>query len=382
MNDVELLNETLKRIDVGMREGIGGLKDRLDTVEARLEVAEQTAAEGRTRIGAHGVPVTMGSAAVEAARGNTEFEHLRAWNHGSVRLNLDGGIRNTLTSGNTNSASVTSGITVAPVWRDYTSVFGPVVATPSILDVLPWRTTTRDMIEFVEMGITGDVGIQIKQGTEKAKVDFEGEAKTVKVAQFAAHTTASRQILDDMQEIAAVIDSTLRAKLRFKMAKEFIQGALGPTTPVSVFNGLLASAATFVANAASTVPDKIGECIAGMIGMGYQPDTIVLHPSVFFEHCQIAKSTTEELYLMGSPMQPAPPMLWGRPVCLEPSMTTTNAMVLDSRFVTLIERQAPTVLISNSHDSNFTKNLVTILAECRATLQVGTGFAVQKFSIS
>ena len=63
-------------------------------------------------------------------------------------------------------------------------------------------------------------------------------------------------------------------------------------------------------------------------------------------------------------------------------MPTTDAMVLDSRFVTLIERQAPTILISNSHGDNFTKNLLVILAECRATLQVGTGFAVQKFSIS
>lgn len=381
MNDVELLNETLKRIDVGMREGIGGLKDRLDTVEARLEVAEQTAAEGRTRIGApHGVPATMGSAAAEAARDNPEFEHLRAWNHGSVRLNLDGGIRNALTSGNANSPS--SGITVAPVWRDYTSVFGPIVSVASIIDLLNWRTTTRDVIEYVDVGITGDVGVQIKQGTEKAEVDFEGEAKTVKVAQFAAHTTASRQILDDMQEIAAVIDSTLRAKLRFKMAKEFIQGALGPTTPVSVFNGLLASAATFIPTAATSVPDKVGECIANMTAMGYQPDVIGLHPSAFFKHCQIAKSTTEGLYLMGSPAQPAPPMLWGRPVCLEPAMPTTAVMVLDSRFVALIERQAPTILISNSHNDNFTKNLVTILAECRATLQVGTGFAVQKFSIS
>src|SRR5690606_35004716 len=96
-----------------------------------------------------------------------------------------------------------------------------------------------------------------------------------------------------------------------------------------------------------------------------------------------AKTATEQAYLFGSPASPLPPALWNLPVALEPSMPAGSALVLDLSFITVLDRERVSVLLSNSHKDNFTKNLVTILGELRAGLEVldqGAVFLVEPTS--
>lgn len=131
-------------------------------------------------------------------------------------------------------------------------------------------------------------------------------------------------------------------------------------------------------HAATTFADRIGEAIAAQSSLGFQPGLIVVNPQTWFEEIATAKTQTELNYLFGSPASPLPPALWNLPVCIEPGMPTDNAMVIDTNFVTMLDRQQVSILISNSHGENFTKNLITILGELRAGLEVLNSAAVVK----
>lgn len=55
--------------------------------------------------------------------------------------------------------------------------------------------------------------------------------------------------------------------------------------------------------------------------------------------------------------------------------------MLDTSYTSVLDRQAVSVLISNSHKDYFTRNLILILAELRAGLEVLDTLAVRKTTL-
>ena len=51
-------------------------------------------------------------------------------------------------------------------------------------------------------------------------------------------------------------------------------------------------------------------------------------------------------------------------------MPQGKALIIDTSFVTLLDREQINVLLSNSHEDFFIRNLVAILGELRAGLEV------------
>ena len=78
---------------------------------------------------------------------------------------------------------------------------------------------------------------------------------------------------------------------------------------------------------------------------------------------------------------PIAPMLWNVPVVASPSVPLGQALTIDTSFVTVLDREAPSVMLSNSHADYFVRNLVAILGELRAGLEVRDTGAVNKVAI-
>jgi HK97 family phage major capsid protein len=53
-----------------------------------------------------------------------------------------------------------------------------------------------------------------------------------------------------------------------------------------------------------------------------------------------------------------------------------QVLVLDTAYITVLDREAASVMVSNSHKDYFTRNLVLILGELRAGLEVLDGQAI------
>ena len=66
-----------------------------------------------------------------------------------------------------------------------------------------------------------------------------------------------------------------------------------------------------------------------------------------------------------------------RPVARAAALAQGTALVIDQRFVYLLDREQVSTAISNEDRDNFIKNLVTLLAEMRGGLAVYDTAAVQ-----
>ncbi len=290
----------------------------------------------------------------------------------SVRTTVDGSIHAALTNEGWTSSNGAS----IPSDPERRGIVGPVGRPLRLLDVLPSRPTERDAVEFVQLTVTGNAAEQEEEGDEKAKLDFDGQLARAEICTIAGWTGASKQVLADHVALQAQIDRVIRNKVLSRLEHQLINGDGSP----GKIKGLLNQSAALIPLIATTPADIIGEGLVRMAEGGYMPNLVLLHPLDWFR-IQIEKTNTEGEYIFGSPTMPVPPALWNTAIVRTPSIPEGTGMVLDTSFTTLLDRQQMNVMVSNSHADFFTRNLVAILGELRAGLEVLDEFAVYRFDL-
>lgn len=292
----------------------------------------------------------------------------------AARINLDGSIKAALT----NEGRGREGDTGIPGQSDHRGHVGPVQRPLRLLDVLPSRPTTRDSVEFIQIGATGDAAEQIREGDEKAELEIDGTAQTANIVTIAAWTSASKQVLADHAALAQQVDRVIRHKVLSRLEHQIINGPGGDGR----INGLLNQATVMVPAIGDTPADRIGESLVTLANGGYQPGLIVMNPMDWYRLQITRKNATDEEYVFGSPTAPAAPSLWNTPIVRTPSMPAGQVLTLDTGFVTVLDREQMTVMASNTHADFFIRNLVAILGEMRAGLEVLDPGAVHKFDLT
>ena len=245
----------------------------------------------------------------------------------------------------------------------------------TLLDVLPSRATTRDSVEHVRLTAPLPAGVQPRQGAEKAAIEADGELVRSEIATIAAHTTASRQVLNDHEGLRAAIDGLLVNKVRAALESQIV---LGNSANDGEFDGLVKLAAAFTPTGTPGLVDGLGQLVSAMQGEGFAPSVILLNAADWHSVVAVAKDG-EGRYMFGNPASPLAPSLWNVPAVLTPTVAAGSALVLDTSYITLLDRESVQVLVSEHHKDNFTKNLVTVLAELRAGLEVRHARAVRRW---
>lgn len=87
-------------------------------------------------------------------------------------------------------------------------------------------------------------------------------------------------------------------------------------------------------------------------------------------------------YVAGGWDKPAAPTVWNTRVVPASSIARGTALVLDTAWLEVLDRQKVTVLVSDQHEKNFTTNKVTILAEMRLGLYVANTAAIVEVSLN
>lgn len=146
--------------------------------------------------------------------------------------------------------------------------------------------------------------------------------------------------------------------------------------------GLRNQSTIFVPTIGSTPADIIGESMTRQADLGYLPNLVLMNPLDWFRLQITKKGAADEEYVFGSPTMPVPPALWNALVVPTSSVPVGEALTIDTAFTTVLDRESPSVLLSNSHKDYFTRNLVLILGELRAGLEVLDTAAINKMSLS
>ncbi|MCD7097177.1 phage major capsid protein [Stenotrophomonas sp. MMGLT7] len=383
--DIQSINASLQEVGKNIKAykesteaQVGEFSARLGTVEQMVAKIEQEGPRGAG--GGFGGP-SIGASALERIHDDGGFQAASEQaargmkvSRFDARVNVDGSIRAALT----NTGRGGSGDTAYPTWSERRpDIYGPVIPAPRLLDVLPSRPTSSDKVEFIQLAVTGDAAEQETEGDLKAELDFDGEKLEAEIVTIAGWTAASKQVLADAAGLQAAIDRTIRLKVLSRLENRLINGTGGS----GKINGLLNQATTFLPTIGTSAADIIGEGLMRLQNSGYAPNLVVLNPLDFFSDIQIVKNPTTGEYMFGDPASPQGPNLWNTTIVRTPAMPQGQGLVLDTAVTTVLDREQMSIALSNSHADFFIRNLIAILGELRAGLEVLDPGAIYKFEL-
>lgn len=209
------------------------------------------------------------------------------------------------------------------------------------------------------------------EGLDKIESTVTFEGLTAPVRTIATWAGASKQILDDMQEMEQFLSSSLI----WAVEKEFEGQLLFGSGVGEDLTGLAVTATAFdqnlltLANPANAA-DRLLLAALQLQEAGHACTGFVVSPRAWVK-IQLLKTATEEAYLVGDPRRDLREILWSTPIVPSPAMGADDFLAGDFATGAHIRlRQDSTIDISDSHGDYFVKNLLAIRAEMRAALVV------------
>lgn len=244
----------------------------------------------------------------------------------------------------------------------------------SLLDLLPRIRVASNTFEYIRLhsSFSHAAAIQAYESDAKAEQSVPTTTVTAAIATIATWIRASRQVLADAPMLERQIGDLISYGCLKKLEAEIVAGT-------GSISGLWTSGTALTTTGAQA--DRLSSAISQMIASGWNPDLIVMNPTDWHE-IRTERGTSNDGYVAGGWNQPAAPNVWGLPVVITPSLTANNALVIDRAQVAILDREAPQVMVSSEDGSNFTSNLITILAELRAGLAIFSAGGVGKVTLS
>lgn len=237
--------------------------------------------------------------------------------------------------------------------------------TLRVRDLIPTVPTTSNAWQFVRELLFTNAAAETAEGAAKPEATLTFEDVTVNVRTIAHFIKASNQILADAPALRAYIDTRLRYGVELKEEKQIVTGN-GTGQNIS---GMTASGnyTAFTPTTGDNAIDSLNRAKYAILGTDYTPTGILMNPTDWGA-IERLKDGVNGGYLVGDPFGSITPMMWGLPVVASNSMTAGKFLTAD--FLTsyeYVERQTTVIDVGYVND-DFTKNLVTILAEKRGAL--------------
>lgn len=295
-----------------------------------------------------------------------EDERVKAFaESGSSRGGVDMRAKATITSATTNAAgSAGAGVEVTRL--------------PGIVELPQRRLTVRDLItpgrmdgsslEYVrESGFVNNAA-PVAEGAPKPSSDIQFELVSTSAKVVAHWMKASRQILSDFSQLRSIIDQRLMYGLGYVEEQQLLNGDGTGQNLLGIMPQATAYAAPAGAAAATTSLDVLRLAMLQAALAEFPATGHVMNP-IDWTNVELLKDT-QDRYIIGNPQGTTAPTLWALPV------VTTQAIAA-GRFLTgafkmgaqLFDRWEARVEAAYVED-DFTKNLITILAEERLALAV------------
>lgn len=238
----------------------------------------------------------------------------------------------------------------------------------TIRGLLAQGRTTSDSVKFVRETFTNNAAPQAGQNVAKAESDLTYAADSEDVITLAHYIRIARQTLSDAPALQAQIDTRLRNGLNYKEEIQLLLGS-GATNNL---RGLVTGATAFArpaglgTMAGATHIDVLRVAALQATVVEYFVDGYVMNP-VDWAIIELAKDTTGR-YLIGDPNGDGFASIWGVPVAGTNAMTVSNFLAGSFGMAAQIfDREDTDVLMSGEDADNFTKNMITVLAEKRLT---------------
>jgi HK97 family phage major capsid protein len=249
-------------------------------------------------------------------------------------------------------------------------------SAPFFADLFASAPTSGNTISYAEMknpdggaGMTGE-------GSAKTQADFDlVEAKT-NVRKITSYIKTSKEALDDIPALAGEINNELVTLIKLKKDSEVLAGAGTGNT----LSGVITNATAFTGGALAlsvVTPNNYDVLVAGITQIataevisgqpaGFMANVIVMNPS----DVALMKLTKDanKNYIFPVTL-PGSTSVMEVPVISNARMTAGDFLIMDSSKGNLRIKEDITLSVGYEND-DFTKNLVTILAEMRLAFYI------------
>ncbi|WP_438863772.1 phage major capsid protein [Neptunicella sp.] len=266
-----------------------------------------------------------------------------------------------------NNIVVGSDVTVAPDRRS--GVISGIAMPLRVLDVIPQGTTNSNAVEYVrELAYTNAAAETAEGDTAYPESAITFELVSAPVRNIGHFIYLSKQMVEDNSIITSYIDGRLRYGVELR---KDTQTLVGNGTGQNL-SGLFKTG-NYTALAGATSGDdqykNIRRAIAQVEANGYMVDAVFLNPADC-ANIDLIKATGGE-YISTNPRMQNTKTVWGKPVVETSAMTSgkflVSALAMSAQFT---NRRGIIVEMSDSHDDNFTKDMVTLKATARAAMEI------------
>lgn len=245
-------------------------------------------------------------------------------------------------------------------------------------DLLDRRVFLSDLLPHIPLGV-GSAEIVVDktpaadikpaetaEGADKPQSGITLDVVTEPTPTIAHWANLTRQAAADAPQVRAYLEGRLRYGLK-RRADDQIIGGSGTGNIVGLLNrtGINTVAPSAAEDAAVTIRKAITELeVADAV-----PEIVVLNPrdAETFDltnYDQAGIHAVPNLTVAGSSTA------WGMTIVKSNAISAGTALLIDPMATAVLDRQAATAYMTDSHASNFTKNILTLLLELRLGLGV------------
>lgn len=249
---------------------------------------------------------------------------------------------------------------------------------PGILTPPERRLTIRDLItpgrmdgnalEYVkETGFVNNAA-PVAEGAAKPQSDIKFDLVSTTAKVIAHHAKASRQILDDVAQLASYIDGRLRYGLAFKEEAQLLNGDGTGQNLLGIIPQATAYAAPITIAGATSI-DMMRLAMLQAALAEYPATGHVMNP-IDWAWIELLKDG-EGRHIIGNPQGTLAPTLWNLPVVATPAISVDKFLTGAFRLgAQIFDRWLARVEIATENEDDFVKNLITMLCEERIALAV------------
>jgi HK97 family phage major capsid protein len=244
-------------------------------------------------------------------------------------------------------------------------------------DIMKTGTTMKDRIPIVKQANYEDGVLYKAENAASGQSDFDLAETYVNVERLCTHLTVSKDLLDDIPALISFIANHMPKRVKTLEDQQILFGT-GNTPQIC---GVTTNATAFAAgDFATSIPvaneiDCLRVALANLNVLYYSPSAVILHPTDVAKIDMLKTSSTREYlgnnYLVSRDANTGILRIAGIPIISNTAMTAGYFCIGDFlEGAEILDRKQLTMQMSDSHDTNFTKNLMTITFEERIALPI------------
>lgn len=285
-----------------------------------------------------------------------EFKQFAAGGSKQSRVRLE--VKNTVLADNTTTT-----------WFDQRPGVVPGAFLPlNVYRSLPQNQTATDTVVLMrEASFTNNARGQT-EGQEKAESAITFNKYNIPIETIAHHLKVSKQLLADAPAVVSYIENRLRWGVEAKVDEQLMNG--NGTSPQLM--GLLDSGnyTVYTPTSGDNLIQAINRAKYQLWAIGYVADTVYVNPADWGAQEIERESTTGGMYLYGAPGTVAGVNPFGLRVVITPRITAGTFLLGQVAVAAGVWNRSGATIEMGYENDDFTKNLVTLLAEVRLGLGV------------